>query len=163
MKLHLNRSTKVLGHVLGMALTLGAAALFSSAPAAHAASGAKLIAGGPIVRVTILPKDAAYTREIYLKQPGTSWLYLGRSDETGRVRTILVYPGRELQFAIRVLNTGHVFYMGPRERNADGLVHAEIYPVQGGHFVGWEDLYGQTDEDYNDVTFRVQGAVRYGP
>jgi len=116
-----------------------------------------------VVRVTILPKDAAYTHEIWLKQPGTNWLYLGRSDETGRVRTILVYPGRELQFAIRVLDTGDVFFIGPRSRNSDGLVHAEVYGVWGGYLVGWEDLYGQTDEDYNDVLFRVEGAFVYGP
>lgn len=163
MKLHSIRPTSALGRVLGMVLTLGAAAMVMSAPAAHAHHGVSLAAAGDVVRVTILPKDAAYTHEIWLKQPGTNWLYLGRSDQVGRVRTIRVLRHRELQFAIRVLDTDELFFIGPRSRNDDGLVHAEVYRDGPAYIVGWEDVYGHNDEDYNDARFRVEGAYLYSP
>ncbi|HEU4725629.1 MAG TPA: DUF4114 domain-containing protein [Candidatus Eisenbacteria bacterium] len=68
--------------------------------------------------------------------------------------------GDELDFALHVQNTGHDFFLGSGDRNADGLSHAYIRPSVGNrYFVGFEDLMGGGDRDYNDTIFRFSGGM----
>ncbi|HET9952169.1 MAG TPA: DUF4114 domain-containing protein [Candidatus Eisenbacteria bacterium] len=69
--------------------------------------------------------------------------------------------GDELQFGIRVLDTGQTFVLGSGDKNSDGLAHAY---VRTGHdnvfyYVGFEDFYGGGDRDYNDTIFRFSGGT----
>lgn len=74
--------------------------------------------------------------------------------------------GRELVFRLHVLNTGDDFLTGPASRNADGLVHAiaslwpgnSAIPGSGVH-LGFEDLRGGGDRDFNDFEFVVTNAT----
>ena len=67
--------------------------------------------------------------------------------------------GDELRFGIRVLNTNHDFLVGPGSRNLDGLDHAYVRFGKSGASVGFEDLYGGGDRDYNDTIFRFTGVT----
>ena len=72
------------------------------------------------------------------------------------------YPAdTELMFGILVNNTGDHFYQGPGSRNADGVEHIAI-TYEGGcsWLIGFEDLWGGGDRDFNDVVLRVQGMLR---
>ena len=72
--------------------------------------------------------------------------------------------GDELNFGIHVLNTGHDFLVGPGERNVDGLDHAYVRSGRTSVIVGFEDLLGGGDRDYNDTIFRfASGTTTAGP
>ena len=54
--------------------------------------------------------------------------------------------------------------MGPSSRNPDGIVHAGVDNLGGGIFaVGFEDLDGGGDFDYDDNVFSFTGAVIADP
>ena len=61
--------------------------------------------------------------------------------------------GTELVFRLLVQQTGDLFYTGPGIRNLDGIVHAMIQEATGQVIVGFEDLFGGGDFDYNDQLF----------
>ena len=62
-----------------------------------------------------------------------------------------------LDIQLHVVNTGYVWHTGSGAGNADGLAHANVIYNYGGEagrtFVGFEDLYGGGDKDYNDHMF----------
>jgi hypothetical protein len=68
--------------------------------------------------------------------------------------------GDELQFALHVRDTGDDFFLGSGDRNVDGISHAY---VRSGNFnkyyVGFEDLRGGGDRDYNDTIVRFSGGM----
>ncbi len=50
--------------------------------------------------------------------------------------------------------------MGPGERNPDGIPHAAVeFIAEGEAIVGFEDLYGGGDRDYDDVVFIFRGSI----
>ena len=50
--------------------------------------------------------------------------------------------------------------MGPASRNPDGMLHAGVDDIGGGLFVvGFEDILGGGDLDYDDNRFQFEGAV----
>jgi hypothetical protein len=72
--------------------------------------------------------------------------------------------GQELVFGIYVQNTGDTFRMGPGFRNPDGIPHANVVDIGGGAFnVGFEDLFGGGDRDYDDNVFKFEGGVAPNP
>ena len=51
--------------------------------------------------------------------------------------------------------------MGPAGRNTDGIMHAAVDSIGAGAFtVGFEDLYGGGDRDFDDNVFRFEGGVQ---
>jgi hypothetical protein len=62
-------------------------------------------------------------------------------------------------------NTGNgTFFTGPQSRNSDGLHHANVLDVGSGAFsVGFEDIAGGGDQDFNDAIFRVLGGALPDP
>jgi hypothetical protein len=70
-----------------------------------------------------------------------------------------VAAGDELRFYLNVLSTGNVFSTDSSE-NSDGFNHAWHTPYAGGDFgvppglaIGFEDIEGGGDKDYNDHIF----------
>jgi PEP-CTERM motif-containing protein len=73
--------------------------------------------------------------------------------------------GTELVFGIYVQNTGFTYFMGPGSRNPDGIAHGAVDnglpppfpgflpPPAGSIPVGFEDIFGGGDLDYNDLGF----------
>ncbi len=75
-------------------------------------------------------------------------------------------PGDELIFGIFVQNTGYTYYIGPPENNPDNALHVRFFDTGGGFYqigVGFEDLYGGGDEDYQDIFFQVRGVSTVVP
>jgi len=115
--------------------------------------------GGP-VEVEIGPPGGAFVSNIFLDSPGPAQ-FIGTSFQTGKVVNLGSFPaGVELVFRIDVTNTGDTFYTGPASRNPDGIAHATVNFVGAGVAdVGFEDLFGGGDQDFDDVTFQVRGAI----
>ncbi|WP_437870747.1 hypothetical protein [Sorangium sp. So ce363] len=93
----------------------------------------------------------------------TSPIYFATGNVTpvGNIVNIGAFPsGSELIFFIEVTDTGDVFYSGPGSRNPDGLVHAFVKalstPIGDEFYIGFEDLFGGGDGDFDDIQFIVR-------
>jgi hypothetical protein len=119
--------------------------------------GETMISTGGDLELEILPVDAAFTSEIRLVLPSGTFP-IATSHEVGRVVCLEPAPaGVELIFEIFVQETGQTFRTGPGERNPDGLAHATVVPLGPSTWtVGFEDLAGGGDFDFNDVLFQVR-------
>ena len=75
-------------------------------------------------------------------------------------------PGQELIFGIFVQNTQITYYTGPPEGNPDHTLHVQFFETGDAFYtigMGFEDLYGGGDEDFQDVFFQVGGGVTVNP
>lgn len=155
------KSPLVAAGVLAMSL-LASTAEVSAAPVL----GGQLFWSGGDVTITVLPATAGYTSQLKLFSADPD-LFIARNVDVGASLTIgasLIDVdhniGDELVFGIFVENTGDTFLMGPGSRNADGLLHAGVDSLGGGVFqVGFEDIRGGGDRDYDDNVFRFEGGV----
>lgn len=131
--------------------------------------GQQIYYEGGNVTVTVLPYDAAYTSNLYLFSTAGP-LLIANSSEVGRVVDLgnlatlyNLQPGDELIFGIFVLNTGNTFLIGPGGRNADGLAHVAVDYAEGSNSdlatLGFEDLLGGGDLDFNDASFQLEGGI----
>ena len=102
--------------------------------------------------------DAGYTSLASLSSPGLGVLIgTGKDTAVGTEFQLKEFQaGSELEFSIYVTNTGRQFFSGPANRNPDEKVHVTIIDNNDGTFtVGFEDLYGGGDLDFNDINFIV--------
>jgi cysteine-rich repeat protein len=122
--------------------------------------GGLLFASGGAVEVEVLPASAGYVSELHLFSPGPP-RFIALSSDVGTVVSLGTFPaGTELIFGIYVRGPGDTFQMGPASRNPDGVPHAAVTAVSAGvSQVGFEDLFGGGDRDYNDVVFEFRGGV----
>ena len=138
--------------------------------------GQQLFATGGEVVVQFLGHTAAFTNELYLFDPTDLTTPLGSSifttHHTGvhsRASLGTFAPGTELVFGIYVRNTGHTYFMGPGERNPDGIAHGAVsmetapygflrFAPDGMMGVGFEDLYGGGDRDFDDLGFALSNV-----
>lgn len=154
--------SKIAGASLALALTTAAGV------AAPVGLGDVVVASGGTVTAYFQGHTAGYTSELYLDVAGEDDLFIfnnhanavGDSLELGSFAA-----GTELKFYIKVLNTGDVFFTGPGSRNADGMAHAMVVPewVPGQTFVGFEDLFGGGDQDYDDLRFSFSNTTSAPP
>jgi len=143
-----------------LSVLIGTAALacaLSTPAQAAPILGQELIATGGDVVVTFVSNGAGYTSELYLDGPDGDALGSIFNNQTTPVSTSLnlgaFLAGTELIFRLEVQNTGQVFYSGDSSRNADGIAHAVVDSGQNQARVGFEDLFGGGDRDYNDLVF----------
>jgi len=129
------------------------------APAAPELGG-QLFSTGQPVEVQVEPASAGFTSELWLFEPGPA-RRLATNRDVGLVVQLGSFPaGVELVFGIKVLNTGDTFKMGPGDRNPDGIPHAVVNFLDAGKAqVGFEDLLGGGDRDYNDNIFEFRGGI----
>ena len=122
--------------------------------------GGQLFSSGQPVELQVLPASAGFTSELWLFEPGPA-RRLATNRDVGLVVNVGSFPaGVELLFGIKVLNTGDVFKMGPGSRNPDGIPHAVVNFLEPGRaHVGFEDLFGGGDRDYNDNMFEFRGGI----
>lgn len=120
-------------------------------------SGQTLIATGGDVVVTFESNGAGYTSELFLDGLfGDSLGAIFNNVTTPVGATVNLGPfdaGTELVFRLLVQQTADAFYTGPGDRNLDGMVHALIQDVAGQVLVGFEDIFGGGDFDYDDLVF----------
>lgn len=140
--------------------TAVALAAFCTAGSAFAQVGAPaIVATTGEVTVTILQSSAGYTSDLYLDNTEVS-TYIGSNRDLGMTMSLGTFDaGTELLFRLVVRNTGHAFYTGDAARNPDGLAHAWVSPHEGYSIVGFEDLWGGGDLDFNDCTFKFTNVV----
>ncbi len=141
--------------------------LFSGLLLVPSLSFAEGILGGSIVvkqtgnvSVTFDGSSASYTSTLYLQ--GYGELFSSSTADGTTIDLGSYEAGQELTFYIFVENTGQTFYTGSGELNADGLAHAYVEDLGDGTKVGFEDLLGGGDKDYNDVNFTFSNTNTEG-
>jgi hypothetical protein len=153
--------------VMGAAMAglLGVGSTASAAPVL----GAQLFWAGGDITVTVVPATAGFVSELKLFSADPD-IFIALNTDVGTTVTISEATldishdvGDELVFGIFVRNTSDTFYMGPGGRNADGLIHAAVNDLGTGVLrVGFEDIRGGGDGDYDDNVFDFRGGVRAG-
>lgn len=172
------------GNQLGRFVSIGAvvgllASLFvGPATAIVGTPGGQLFYNGGIVTVDVQFADAGFNSKLYL-YPNytdavpdvTGAIYIADNCNTTPALcdalapiTVAIPPtlttGDELVFGIEVVQTGNRFLIGPGTRNPDGLAHAIVEPTGvGTALVGFEDLLGGGDSDFNDNLFNFTAVV----
>jgi hypothetical protein len=128
--------------------------------------GGNLFSTGKDITVRVLPADAGYTSTLLylvpeLKKAGI----VATNRNVGSVINIGHFDaGLEVIFGILVQNTGNFFMTGLGSRNLDGLSHATVnYAGPGQAIVGFEDLFGGGDRDYDDNMFEMSGGISNEP
>lgn len=149
------------GRVLAIVGALVISSLSARPAQAAPIIGASVYASGGNVIATFLGSSAGYTSDLYLFNPSNPFgiIFTNHTTAPGTTFNLGSFAaGTELIFAIYVRNTGDTFYTGPASRNADNVGHALIDTAPpslpaGSTYVGFEDLYGGGDLDYNDLNF----------
>jgi len=153
------------GSILGGLLLI--AALYHSNSQAVPILGDTLYYTGGNITVEVLSPTAAYTStlSLYLLGPTSTVTSFGINHNVG-LTTVFdasasgYTAGDELIFGIYVHDTGYTYYMGDASRNPDNIMHAEV-DDQGSnmYIVGFEDLFGGGDLDFDDHRFAFSGGV----
>ena len=143
---------------------LSACALAALAGTCQAQIGGQLFSTGGMVHVEILAPTASFTSQLILFSPGGPTI-IGLNTDVGLMADLGPFGvGEELIFGIRVIDTGDIFQMGPGLRNADGLPHDNLVPIGVNSYdVGFEDIFGGGDFDYDDNNFRFTGQIIPAP
>lgn len=137
-----------------LAAAVGLLATFA-APQAQAALGDALIASGGNITIRFEGSDASFASLISVNGGGD--FFPNQSTTIGTTVNLGFFAaGTPLDIVLNVITTGDLFRTGPGAGNPDGLAHADITYNFGGAGrtrVGFEDLFGGGDKDYNDHNF----------
>ncbi len=117
-----------------------------------------------MVTATFLGSDAGYTDVVFFEN-GATPLFTGHSTPVGKEIELGSFTaGTILNFRMHVTNTGNDFYMGPASANFDNVFHAAVTQTSSNvAVVGFEDLQGGGDRDYNDLQFKVTNVTAAVP
>lgn len=142
------------------------AALSLSAVTASAAlvpyAGSFTVGQAGSVEATFLGHTAAYSNDLFFSVDGVNWSFIFNNHSTPVGQTVSLgnfAAGTELLFSIYVNNTGDTFFSGNGSNNADGLVHVASETIGDVTYVGFEDLYGGGDLDYDDVRYSFKNVT----
>lgn len=126
-------------------------------------SGRQLVATGGEVKIYFAGSSANFDSVLYWVSSGgvQGPFFPNHSTAVGSVISLGTFaPGTILTFRLDVLSSGHQFFTGPAAGNPDNLVHAgyTLFAANGtipdsGLLVGFEDLFGGGDMDYDDHLF----------
>jgi hypothetical protein len=146
-------------------ITLSVSASFASASAILGLGGSIHATGGD-VSVDILQSWSGFDNVVNLYWGYTDanhnlsdLTYIGIDNQINTVNLGSFVAGTELVFGI--VSPQGTFLLGDGSRNADGRAHGWVgwNPAAPGFaeswLVGFEDLYGGGDKDFNDAIFRV--------
>ena len=140
------------------------AALFNTS--AQAAIGDALVASGGNILITFEGSDAGF--DSLIRVNGGTEIFPNHSTIIGTTVDLGFFAaGTVLDISLRVLNTGDIWHTGAAAGNADGLAHADVvYNFNGNAgrtYVGFEDLFGGGDMDYNDHQFSFTNVANPVP
>lgn len=150
--------TKMLRYAAGCAV----AAVIGAAPGVSMAGlGDSLYAAGGTITATFEGSDAGYDSLLGLVVTSPSYtsplIFPNHSTAAGTTYTFGSFAaGTPLDFQLHVVTTGDIWHTGPASNNSDGIIHANVifnWTSPGRTFVGFEDLRGGGDGDYNDHMF----------
>ena len=144
--------------VFALVCAVGAAAFAPSASAVPILGGHVIVASDGNVVAKFLGHTASFTNLLYLSSPASypAIIFNNQTSPVGSTVDLGYFTsGTELIFKIHVVNTGADFYTGPSSRNADGLAHAVVDDAYSATetYVGFEDVSGGGDRDYDDLNF----------
>jgi len=146
--------------LVAISLVLGLLALPSMAQATGIVGGNLIVQNDGIVTVTFQGSNAGYTSTLYL---GETALFSTNSKAGSTLSLGSFTAGTELGFRLEVQNTGMAFFTGIGANNIDGVAHAMVESIESGVTqVGFEDLYGGGDRDYNDLVFKFSNTTTGG-
>ena len=147
------------------------AALIAFAGPVHAAmitdervlGGTMVVGSTGWVTATYLGSDAGFFSSVYLGDPLDDPLFLFNKNTREGTTSPLGWftAGTELTFRLDVRNTRLSFFTGTGSLNPDGTAHALATTRFDNELrlfvttVGFEDLFGGGDRDYNDFMFRL--------
>jgi hypothetical protein len=112
------------------------------------------------VIITLVANQTAFDNQLFFEGPlGAPIPLFNWASTTGTAVNLGTFAeGTELVFKLLVKQTGDAFYSGVGTRNLDGQIHAVIRDVGEQVVVGFEDLHGGGDRDYDDVVFAFANA-----
>ncbi len=128
--------------------------------------GGQMVVGSDgLVKAIFQGSDAGYFNSVFFERVGVptgSVFLFDKSSAVGTTAELGWFSaGTVLTFRLAVSNTGDNFFTGAASLNTDGLAHAlavtrfdldlNLFVTQ----VGFEDLYGGGDRDYNDISFKL--------
>ena len=159
---------KLSARLQGLSLVL-AAIVCSALPASAEpvglidTSGQQLVATGGEVRIYFAGSSAAFNSVLSLITTGgvQGPFFPNHSTAPGAMISLGTFAsGTILTFRLDVLGTGYQFVTGPASGNPDNLVHAgytlfaaDSTIPENGLLVGFEDLFGGGDMDFDDHRF----------
>ena len=122
--------------------------------------GEQVIASGGAVEAEFQGGDAGFENIVSLVQPDEVRIGELHTTAPGTVTALGTFAeGEELIFAIATPE-GNTFRTGPADRNADALPHARVVKLDNGDYhIGFEDISGGGDGDFDDTCVVVRGAV----
>jgi len=127
----------------------------------------RLRSDGGISTIQFVGSDATFDSFLFLAAPDLQGpFFFNHATPPGETATLGSFTlGAELVFGLRVLSSGDDFFTGPASRNADGVVHAQASSWPGtpaiptrGVLIGFEDVFGGGDRDFNDFRFVVSNV-----
>ena len=122
-----------------------------------------LIATGGDVVVTFDSNGADYMSELFLDGAygdELGVLFNNKTTAVGTSKNLGSFEGgTELIFKLFVRETGDAFYTGDASRNLDSLIHATAYDRGDQLLIGFEDVLGGGDLDYNDLVFAFSNVT----
>jgi hypothetical protein len=114
------------------------------------------------VKIEYCGGSAGFTSDLFLAPDTTTVIATGQVTPNGTIVDLGVHAqGSELMFILHVQNTNQTYFMGPGSRNPDNLAHARVNstfsdPLATEYVVGFEDILGGGDNDFNDFVFIVR-------
>jgi VPDSG-CTERM motif/Domain of unknown function (DUF4114) len=137
-----------------------------------ASTQATPIIGAPIfvqntghVMATFSGSDAMFNNLLLLASPPNSLgtIFEGHVTPVGNTVDLGVFAaGTELVFELNN-QVGGIFFSGPASRNPDNVAHAAVDFAPGQTLVGFEDMFGGGDRDYNDLEFTLVNVTSSVP
>ena len=124
-----------------------------------ASSAGSFIAGAGSVVVDILNSDSGYANQIYWSSDNFATRNLiGIDNQTATVDLGVFKAGTRIDFGI-VNGVNQFFRSGSAADNSDGFEHARTFAGTNGLVMGFEDLLGGGDRDFNDAIVQVRGLA----
>ena len=160
-----NRALLVMFIVVAMALCLVRPATAGSLLDVPIVGGRLLVANTGYVTATFLGSDAGYFNTLFFDGDAADVRLFDKHSDVGGTPLNLGWftAGTELVFRLDVRNTGNRFFTGDAARNIDGIAHAlAVTTLEQQTYVttvGFEDLLGGGDLDYNDFTFVLRNVI----
>lgn len=149
-----------LGALVGVGLCVGP----NAAWAVPILGGSAVVAADGEVVAKFISQGAGFTNQLFLDAPtnGLGVIFNNHINNPGDTVSLGFFTaGTELIFRLHVLNTGNDFFTGPGTRNPDGIAHAIVNDTfaLGETSVGFEDLFGGGDLDFDDTVFSFTNVV----
>lgn len=144
----------------------GTPAMAGSIPGG-AVLGGTLIATGGGVKAYYAGEEAVYASLLWLDEPASAGpLFNNLTASIGDAVNLGSFSaGTALSFRLQVLDTGRDYFTGSASGNPDQLPHARVTPWVAdikipldGLLVGFEDIFGGGDRDYDDHEFVLTGV-----